>query len=107
MAFVKKPQESKQTINKAGKIIAENEPNDPLIEWGIGLTSRWRACHAYPINTFQATLRRKLKKFPANPIVAQRLKRMPTIIEKLRRYPKMQLARMQDIGGVRAILNSV
>jgi ppGpp synthetase/RelA/SpoT-type nucleotidyltranferase len=32
---------------------------------------------------------------------------MPTIVDKLHRYPKMQLARMQDIGGVRAILDSV
>lgn len=40
----------------------------------------------------------------ANPIVAQRLKRLPTIVDKLRRFEGMQLARMQDIGGIRAIL---
>ena len=32
---------------------------------------------------------------------------MPTIIDKLKRYPNMKLTTMQDIGGVRAILNSV
>jgi ppGpp synthetase/RelA/SpoT-type nucleotidyltranferase len=32
---------------------------------------------------------------------------LPTIINKLQRYPEMNLARMQDIGGVRAIVDSV
>lgn len=36
--------------------------------------------------------------------VAQRLKRLPTIINKLERHPTMKLTRMQDIGGCRAIL---
>ncbi len=70
------------------------------------MADRWRACHAYPINTFQSTLRKKLNVYSHDPIVAQRLKRMPTIIDKLRRYPAMKLTTMQDIGGVRAILNS-
>jgi putative GTP pyrophosphokinase len=48
----------------------------------------------------------KLKGFE-NPIVAQRLKRMPTIIDKLVRYPTMALTTMQDIGGLRAVLCSV
>ncbi len=39
-------------------------------------------------------------------IVAQRLKRIPTIVHKLARIPKMQLSRMQDIAGCRAILPS-
>jgi len=37
-------------------------------------------------------------------VVAQRLKRLPTILDKLRRQPGMELARMQDIGGCRAIV---
>ena len=107
MAFAKVPSTSKKKINMAGKVLAESKPNGLTLDAAISIADAWRACHAYPINTFQATLRRKLKKFSNDPLVAQRLKRMPTIIEKLHRYPKMQLARMQDIGGVRAILNSV
>lgn len=107
MAFAKVPSISKSKINMAGKILATNKPNGLTIKDAVLIVDSWRACHAYPINTFQATLRTKLKKFSNNPLVAQRLKRMPTMIEKLQRYPGMQLARMQDIGGVRAILNSV
>lgn len=106
MAFAPVPQESRSKINKAGQILAGGSELFEY-EWATGLVHKWRACHAYPINTFQATLRRKLSKYTGDAIVAQRLKRMPTIIDKLKRYPNMQLVTMQDIGGVRAILNSV
>jgi hypothetical protein len=67
----------------------------------------WRACHNYPINTFQATLRSRLKNVDRKATVAQRLKRLPSIIGKLVRFPHMELSRMQDIGGLRAIVESV
>lgn len=108
MRFPPVPSESKKQINKAGKLLLH--PNDFDVEeiyQAVDLVNRWRACHAYPINTFQATLRTKLRKYPGDAIVAQRLKRMPTIIDKLRRYPSMQITTMQDIGGVRAILDSM
>ncbi len=38
------------------------------------------------------------------PVVAQRLKKFPTIAGKLLREPSMKLSRMADIGGVRAVL---
>lgn len=107
MAFVAVPEESKKQINKAGAILTLDEPSQADLSWAIALADRWRACHAYPINTFQATLRTKLKTYQGDPIAAQRLKRMPTIIDKLKRYPNMKLTTMQDIGGVRAILNSL
>lgn len=39
--------------------------------------------------------------------VSQRLKRTPTIIAKLRRGPHMELGRMADIGGCRAVLQDL
>lgn len=98
---------SKNTINKVGKILAKKNPGKIEIAYAIDMLNRWRLCHAYPINTLKVTLRRKLQGFPEGYIVAQRLKRAPTIINKLQRYPDMQLFRMQDIGGLRAILDSV
>lgn len=110
MAFAKVPPETKRQIKKAGRILST--PGRPLQlgdeffeAWE--LASRWRLCHAYPINTFQATLRSKLKQSYHKSNVGQRLKRMPTIIDKLLRYPAMKLTTMQDIAGVRAILPNV
>lgn len=107
MKFLPVPTESKSNINKAGQILVENKGELREIDWARDLANRWRACHAYPINTFQATLRRHVKGFSGDPIVAQRLKRMPTVIDKLKRYPNMKLTTMQDIGGVRTVLTTV
>jgi putative GTP pyrophosphokinase len=109
MAFSHVPAETKNQINKAGRVLVEGQATSGELAQARNLADRWRACHAYPINTFQATLRVKLKRsgFGNDPIVAQRLKRMPTIIDKLQRYPAMQLTTMQDIGGVRAVLGTV
>lgn len=71
--------------------------------------SAWRAAHLYPLNTFRATLTRQahLLNPLKRPIVAQRLKRMPTIIDKLRRNLDMELSRMQDVGGLRVIVDNL
>lgn len=110
MTFIKVPvpSESKGQINKAGKLLLRDDADKEELKWARDLAERWRACHAYPINTFQANLRNKLRhKFSAESIAAQRLKRMPTIIDKLKRHPNMQLTTMQDIGGVRAIVSNI
>jgi putative GTP pyrophosphokinase len=39
--------------------------------------------------------------------VSQRLKRVPTIMDKLMREPTMQLGNMQDIGGCRAVVENL
>lgn len=39
-------------------------------------------------------------------IISRRIKRMPSIINKLRRFPSMQLDRIQDLGGVRVVLST-
>ncbi len=104
MAFSLVPKESKNQINKAGQVLV-HDPGSIGID--RDLVEKWRACHAYPLNTFNSTLRDKVRKFHDSPIVAQRLKRISTIIDKLKRYPQMKLTRMQDIGGVRAVMDSV
>jgi len=109
MRFSPVPQETKTQIKHAGTILLQHGPSDPKFLRALDLAERWRACHSYPLNTFQATLRTKLRRgnYADEPIAAQRLKRMPTIIKKLKRYHAMNLTTMQDIGGVRAILGSV
>jgi ppGpp synthetase/RelA/SpoT-type nucleotidyltranferase len=68
--------------------------------------SQFRAQFATPLTKVVMGLRSFVATERADPAgnVAQRLKRMPTIIDKLDREPGMELARMHDIGGCRAIL---
>ena len=99
---------SKKQVQKAGKLLAEDTATSEEFAQAMATLSDWRALHNYPINTFQATLRGKVKKLGfKSPIIAQRLKRTPSIVRKLQRFPNMNLARMQDIGGIRIVLANV
>lgn len=53
------------------------------------------------------TLRSRARVVYGSPLVAQRIKRLRSIESKLRRWEKMQLARMHDIGGCRAVMRTV
>lgn len=107
MSFVV-PNFSRKKVSKAGNTLITSDPQSAEFIEAFDLLNHWRACHAYPINTFQATLRQRLRKNNlADAVVAQRLKRTPSILSKLRRNPGMQMARMQDIGGLRAILSNI
>lgn len=100
-----KPLYSKEEVVKAGRILAEPTVSDQNA-WATSVLTNWRALHGYPLNTFQATLRDKLKSVDRNSIVGQRLKRAPSVIAKLQRFPSMRLPQMQDIAGLRAVLAS-
>lgn len=76
----------------------------------LPVISNWRAAHAYPLNTFQATLRNKLARLGLSnkrAPVGQRLKRLPSVTKKLQRFPRMNLQQMQDIAGLRAVVPSM
>ena len=102
-----KPLYSKSKVNKAGEILIKDDPSMSELLWAYKVVDNWRTCHGYSINTFQATLRKKLNVINKQALVAQRLKRMPSIINKLKRFKKMKLARMQDLGGLRAVLSDL
>jgi putative GTP pyrophosphokinase len=98
---------SKNEVNRAGEILRNEEQGVDELTWAEEVLENWRGRHAYPINTFQATLRNKLKIIDKKALIAQRLKRSPSIVSKLQRFLKMQLSRMQDIGGLRAVVNDI
>lgn len=73
----------------------------------LAIINNWRASHAYPLNTFQLTLRRKARKIERDAIVAQRAKRLESIHAKLARQPSMRMSQMQDIAGCRAVMSDM
>lgn len=110
MSFAPKPTESKNKINKAADIVARGKikgaTSDEDVVNARKLVDAWRVAHAYPLNVFNANLRNKVRLLPGA-LVAQRLKRMPTILDKLgTRETHMDYTNMQDLGGVRAILRN-
>lgn len=92
---------SKGAVNRAGEALRNKAA-------GGGQTlvlESWRMAHRDVINTFQALLRARARNLAVQ--VAQRLKRRATIIDKLSRHSRMQLARMDDVAGCRLIFPSI
>ena len=59
------------------------------------------------MTSLNVTLRTRSRKIDTAAIVAQRLKRLSSIETKLKRFTKMKLSQMQDLGGCRAVLKDV
>lgn len=99
---------SKKQVRKAGKIIGDPRkfPQDKEDAWNI--ISQFRGSHQYPMLCVANNVRNYAKKInPEEFIIAQRIKRMPTIIDKLERYRTMNVVTMQDLGGCRAIMPNI
>lgn len=96
----------KSEINEAGQKIALNTLSNEEKTQYLKIIDNWRVAHAFPMNTFAINLKNQVADIPGA-IVVQRLKRLDTIIGKIKRYPKMELYRMQDLGGCRVIVPTV
>ncbi len=97
------PQYSKNKIEKAGKILAKESPANAEIIDALNVLNNWRSSHAYPLHVITNNLKRN----NPNAIVVQRLKRLDSIVGKIRRFPEMSLYKMQDLGGCRVIVDSI
>jgi ppGpp synthetase/RelA/SpoT-type nucleotidyltranferase len=95
------PGGSKGRVNRAGEAVR----NSSATSEDLDVIDVWRAAHRGVLNTFQAILRTRTK--GTGITVAQRHKRKRTIFDKLTRYPRMQLARMDDVAGCRLIFKRV
>ncbi len=106
MKFVQ-PAFSKGKIDRAGKALISLGKDDPGRDEAITVVDNWRSCHAYPLQNIKMTPLNRAKNIDTKAIIAQRLKRRPSIEIKLRDNPNMKLSQMQDIGGCRAILRNI
>lgn len=100
-------------VSKAGRTIRRflrgDENDHDRLGHAIDVLVEYRAEHSAPLNAAQMGLRSAVKYHGHDPTscVSSRLKRIPTIIDKLMREPTMSLSTMQDIGGCRAILPTI
>lgn len=100
------PEHSRNQVDKAGFAIADPNTSGADLVWAYDVINNWRAAHSFPLNTFQMHLRGKIKRMKKGVLVAQRIKRLDSIISKIGRgqTSTIQLSQMQDIGGCRAVL---
>lgn len=97
---------SKKAVMRAGDVLVD-PGTDIGMRWeALDILSDWRAAHAYPMHALLIFLRQKAVKIDGAAVVVQRLKRTPSILNKLSRFCEMKLHRMQDIGGCRAVVGN-
>lgn len=100
----KKVEYSRNQIIKAGKTISKEGVKVEEYENAVKIIDNWRAAHAFPLHVIYMHLRRMANE---NTIVAERLKRLDSIISKLKRESTMSLWTIQDLGGCRVILSTI
>ncbi|KKR46685.1 MAG: RelA/SpoT domain protein [Parcubacteria group bacterium GW2011_GWB1_40_14] len=100
---------TRNQINKAGDVLSSPHVTLDLQSLSMDILSNWRSSHSFPLQTFAVRLSRIAKQVDSNALVVRRLKRVPSILRKLKRdqTSKMKMSRMQDIGGCRAVLLSI
>lgn len=94
----------KQVI-KAGETLLEDNVKE--FETAMDILSYWRFSHEAPLGEALKLLQETTLKIDKFAFFAKRLKRYASIVSKLRRFRKMKLKNMQDIGGCRAIVSNL
>jgi len=85
-------------VKAAGRLLRTFDGAAPQLQHALAVASNWRAAHHFPMNTFYMTLKRRATSVDSGAVVAQRIKRLESILIKLKRQPTMVLTQVQDIG---------
>ena len=102
----KKPEYSKSLVNKAGKALAKDDFSKIEKSLAYSVVNNWRSSHVRPLqHLYTCGKQYEAKNDGVN--VVQRLKTLESIVAKLRRFPKMGLDTMQDLGGCRIIVKDM
>ena len=96
---------SKTLIDKAGRALSkDNETDvDKYIKY-VEAFDEYRKNHLDPLSQTTVELQQWLNSYGSEYFIAQRLKRKPQILRKLRRF-SVRLSQLQDIGGSRIIVD--
>ena len=98
---------SRSKINRVGEIISQQKNDRLEVAEALLVIEQWRQDHAIVLQELfrqvSALLDTKKIKYAFS---SQRLKRMTSIIDKLKHHPEMRLGGVQDIGGARFVFES-
>lgn len=97
---------SRTKVINAGKTVKKTDATRSEMDEALKVVDNWRAAHAFPLHIVYMHLRRMAEE-RTDIIVAERLKRLDSIINKLKREATMNLWTMQDLGGCRFIVPTI
>ena len=97
---------SKTKIDSAGRALSKGvfKSEDQEIEAEI-IFDDYRRAHLQPLTDTTYLIQGWLSQFDKGFYIAQRLKRRPQILRKMRRF-SVRLTQLQDIGGNRVIVDT-
>jgi len=101
------PEYSKSAVGRASKLVGKGKGTPAELAEARAVLSNFRSAHAFPLNAVTVTVRQKALVVNPSAVVAQRLKRLPTILDKLTRIPTMSVTTMHDLGGCRVVFETV
>jgi len=76
---------SKSQTNNTGETLCNLSASKENTNNALEILSNWRASHSYPMHIFKKRLKRVSESTDKRAISSQRLKRVPSIIKKLKR----------------------
>lgn len=98
-------QPTKEKVNAAGAFLLAAPPFRPLeMRRARSTIDAWRREHQGLIPAFRKLIDEAATHITDPVLIGARLKRLPTIEDKLSRYRKIPLADLQDIAGTRVIV---
>ncbi len=101
------PRFSKREVRKAGYILVADESDEKAFAPAMDRMNYWRAIHIEPLGRLLNEARSAAKELP-DLLIAGRIKKRGTIIDKLRREGNVKdLDTMYDIAGCRIVVNSL
>lgn len=100
-----KPQYSRSRIDKAGKYISKYDEDTDEFKAYLPVVDNWRAAHAYALDCISKIVNDVIEEDKY--VCVHRLKRLDSIIGKLKRHNNTGLYRMQDLGGCRVIVDDI
>ncbi len=95
---------SKNDIDKAGIVLTGRLDQKITQDQAIEILENFRSIHNHPLIVFRMSLNRKSKNLVGDVLISQRLKRAPSIVNKLKIQKSMSLSQMQDVGGLRVVV---
>ena len=100
---------SKKDVTRAGEALINDSLLDDhqLLERTMQILTYWRDSHIQPLNEAHNLLNRFIYRIDKKAFIAKRLKRFESIKKKLKRFDGMQLKNMQDIGGIRVVVENL
>ena len=97
---------SNKKIDQAGKRLAGKDSQISSEEADL-ILQQFRIIHQRPMDLCHQTIEGILKQHGINALLAQRVKRNPSIVKKLQIQKNMKLSQMQDIVGLRVVLDNI